>query len=566
MSQEFENRLTSIEDRLARIESHLNITQPTQIQQNTVNQALIDEWADESPSTSTSTSSPLPKTLLNTKDESPINWLGAAAVICFVLAAAFIIKLSIDSGWLTPARQMGLSALLGFSLIGAGFKLDQMTKHKNYASLLPGGGIVILYLTALATHSYYDLISYQSSLMLISFISAFCIALFIKFKHDAYAFTASVGAYLSPFLLNGESFSDISLSYLLLASLAFAGISIFVQSRLLLLVSANLAILMTAYFGFDLHKDLMVAIFLGLHFVTFSISTYAYSKHHNTPLTETEAWSFMPVLLAFYAMEYYFVDKIAPSLAPWISLSFAAFLMALYLSARKLFQNGGGSQQLILAFTTLACFHSIYIVLIPTSVHPWLLVLIVLGSTLAPTSLLNQKTNTTYFIPFLTVAIIATIEYFSIIAHLFDTDGASWVMVAMAALASLWFAIVTHSTFIKDRTEEGFYALLGAAHLLAILGFYRLTTDIGSLAVSASWLFYAVAVMLFASLRKDEVMAKSALIVLAFSAGKALLYDAANAPTVLRIVCLLLTGAVLYGCGLLMQRISSWHPNKIDKV
>ncbi len=76
--------------------------------------------------------------------------------------------------------------------------------------------------------------------------------------------------------------------------------------------------------------------------------------------------------------------------------------------------------------------------------------------------------------------------------------------------------------------------------------------------MSASWLIYAVAVMVLAFARRDEVMAKSALIVLALAAGKALLYDAAAAPTVVRILCLLLTGVVLYGCGLLMRRIGSW--------
>lgn len=87
---------------------------------------------------------------------------------------------------------------------------------------------------------------------------------------------------------------------------------------------------------------------------------------------------------------------------------------------------------------------------------------------------------------------------------------------------------------------------------------YQLTEDVSSLAVSASWLFYAVAVMGFAFIRKDELMAKSALLVLAFAAGKALLYDAASAPTTIRIFCLLLTGAVLYGCGFFMRRIAHW--------
>ena len=65
---------------------------------------------------------------------------------------------------------------------------------------------------------------------------------------------------------------------------------------------------------------------------------------------------------------------------------------------------------------------------------------------------------------------------------------------------------------------------------------------------------------MFAFARRDDVMAKSALFVLGFAAGKALLFDAASASTVVRIFCLLLTGAVLYGCGLFMRKIGSWNP------
>jgi hypothetical protein len=69
--------------------------------------------------------------------------------------------------------------------------------------------------------------------------------------------------------------------------------------------------------------------------------------------------------------------------------------------------------------------------------------------------------------------------------------------------------------------------------------------------------------MAFAFVRKDQVMAKSALFVLGFAAAKALLYDAASAPTLVRIVCLMLTGAVLYGCGFFMRKVADWKVNLI---
>lgn len=53
-------------------------------------------------------------------------------------------------------------------------------------------------------------------------------------------------------------------------------------------------------------------------------------------------------------------------------------------------------------------------------------------------------------------------------------------------------------------------------------------------------------------------MARSALIVLSFAAGKVLLYDASSTPTVVRILCLLMTGVVLYGSGFLIRKIAGW--------
>ena len=46
-----------------------------------------------------------------------LGWAGATAL---VLAAAYLIRLAIESGWLTPARQVGLAVLGGLILIGVG--------------------------------------------------------------------------------------------------------------------------------------------------------------------------------------------------------------------------------------------------------------------------------------------------------------------------------------------------------------------------------------------------------------------------------------------------------------
>lgn len=560
MSDFTEARLGRLEERLAKIETHLGLSAPPQTTSPIPKTSAADlsAWADDEPvqSFAPQTSNIASTIPADAEDDKPMNWLGFTALICFVLAAGLIIKLSIDSGWLTPTRQIGISALLGTSLIGAG--LWFMKLDRKYASLLPSAGIIILYLTSFAAHLYYDLISSDTALVLTSMVSAVSIGLFHKIRHDVYVVTAAIGAYLSPIIFDMNVLSDFTLYYFLLCSVSFAILSIFLQSRLLILVPANLAILGTAIIGLRIHNDALIATCLGLNFFIFSVGTYLYSKHHQKPLTETEAWSFLPVLVVFYAAEYFYIHNINAALAPWISLGFSGVLLGLYLSARALFPNGLGSQNLILSFVTLVCFHSVYIVLLPDDFKPWLLVLITLGAAFIPTPSLQQKYKDLFIVPLLAIGVIVAIEYVSIVSHLFHDRGSSWVLASLASVASIWTLLIAKSAILRTKSDT-YYGLLASAHVLAILGLYRLANEAGSLAVSASWLLYAVIVMvLFATPRKDAVMAKSALMVLAFAAGKALLYDASNAPTLIRIFCLLLTGAVLYGCGFLMRRVASW--------
>lgn len=183
-----------------------------------------------------------------TQDEviasKPGNFLGIIAVICFVFAAVFIVKLSIDTGWLTPIRQLGLAAALGISLIIAGIQF--LDSDIEYASLLPGCGIIILYLTVYSAHTIYSLASYELALTSIAIISCFCIYLYKEINNEIYPLTSVIGTYLVPILLNTNETSDFTVFYFVLSSIGFSIISIWLKSRMVTIVSAYLAILMTA--------------------------------------------------------------------------------------------------------------------------------------------------------------------------------------------------------------------------------------------------------------------------------------------------------------------------------
>jgi hypothetical protein len=378
----------------------------------------------------------------------------------------------------------------------------------------------------------------------------------LKIRHDVYSLVATVGAYLSPVLLDFSRNAEFSLFYLLICSCTFAIVSIRAQSRTLTVISAYLVIFISGIEGFELHLDKFMAVVLALYFLVFALGTYFYSQQVKKSLTEYEAWALFPVLIIFYAMEYFYLDRVSPAIAPWASIGFALFTIALYLSARK--WSPGRiiiSKSLTIAFATLIFFHSVYMVLLPNEVRPWIFVGIVLGLALLPPRFTAIRTGPFFQVPLLAIYLIIVIEYTSMIYYLLDGFNYAWLSASVASFASIWLAIILkHDGFGKK--DEHRFLLLAAAHLLAIVVLYQIAGS--SLAVSASWLFYAVCVISYGFYCKDKVMANSALLILSVAAGKALLYDAASAPTIVRILCLLLTGMVLYVCGFLIKKIATW--------
>jgi len=476
--------------------------------------------------------------------------LGIVGVICLVLAAGFLIKLSIESGWLTPVRQIGLAFVFGISLIGAGLKL--LERDREYASFLPGAGLIVIYASVFAAHRLYGLIPFEAALALTTAVSAFGVWLYGEIEHDFYPITAAIGSYVGPVALGFRAEnSEFTLYYFVLCSLGFAAISVFVRSRVLTAVASYLAVLMTYFVAGEM--DALVVILLPIQFAIFAFGSVAYTNHTERPLTENEAWTFFPGLLLFYGLEYARLNVLLPTAAPWVSLGFAALLYGLYMYAQRESTTTLASRPLILAFASVVAFHSVYLQLIPEDARGWVLVVILFATAFGP----RGRWSKDYVIPSIAVAIVFMIEFFALVSHLYGGFDGLHLALGAAVFAGLW-ANLLRPVAIGRKNEVG-NAFLGAAHVIALLELYRLTVDFGSLAVSAGWLIYGLGVIAFAFPRRDVTMAKSALLVLGFAAGKALLVDASSAPTIVRISCLLVTGAALYGAGWLLRKIDGWR-------
>lgn len=543
MDKSIESRLDAIEARLAKLEG---VPQPT-----TEVPAYLRRHEE--------TLAERPQQPVSSIQLTSSNWLAMVAVVCFIFASGLIIKLAITSGWLTQMRQIALSYLLGVGLITVGLQLLQA--QKAYASYLPSAGVTILYLTTFAASSLYGIFPFLHAILLTCIISCVTILLYYKINHDIYLLIAALGTYLAPIMLriNIPDFMFAPYFYVV-CSLAFATVSIVLSSRLLCMISAYAAILATTIIADGFTQQTTIAIVLALHFAIFSIATLLYSIAHRTELSKHDAWCFFPVLMLFYVVEYYTLYHINADIAPWIALDFAGFMSIMLTIGwwRSKWQSIP-SETMLLSFISIILFHAFYIELLPTYLDAWLVLALMIGYMLLPNKQRTPINFENYFIPIGLFLILALCEYAQ---ALMNMATGSWrieyTLSAFAIYATFW-VVILGKDLLKQQKSDPTEVLLCFMHILGIAILYRFFKDVNALAISASWLCYALIIFGIANQCKSYLVAKSALLILCIAAFKALIIDASSAPTYIRILCLLVTGAVLYYAGILLKRFSKWR-------
>lgn len=150
--KDFEGRLGAIERQLRQLLASAPI-QTSQTPQTDKSDETIGQT-----SSSYATPAPpianLPKSVA--RAESPTldssSMLGVIGIIFVILSGIFFIKITIDSGWLTPVRQILLAAGTGLVFLFAPQFFPKA--EKEYGALLAGAGTTILHLTWLGAYFF----------------------------------------------------------------------------------------------------------------------------------------------------------------------------------------------------------------------------------------------------------------------------------------------------------------------------------------------------------------------------------------------------------------------------
>lgn len=483
-----------------------------------------------------------------------LGWTGATAL---VLALAYLIRLALDAGWLTPERQLGLAVLSGLSLIGAGLRLR--TADRQYASLLPASGLVVLFLSIYGAHLYYHFIGAPMAAGAVILTCLAALWLGRLFESELYGLFAVVGSYSAPFLLHAlaASVTDLVI-YFSAWSVLFCLYSIWIGNRRAYLLAAYLALLGFHYLWRWTAPDEWEAAFAfqALQFGIFLGGAIGYSVRRQRPMSRDEAIVHLPLLLIFYALQYELLHRHLPELAPWIGLGSAGVLLLGFLVAKRTLNTPPQSGAVLVgAYASLALFHAGYMELLPDAFAPWVALLVLPGLGMIVRS---RDGVASVSWPFrVLVAVIFAINYQRVVTGMNIDAVPAHQLLALIYAAELYAAYVVTRRLatLKDLAMPALYV----GHIASMSAAVQIFDD--QLVVSLVWGAIALACLALAFKYSDKTLGKSSLLIFAASAAKVMLFDLSSATPLVRIGLLLILGVTLYAGGWMYRKVDSIDGN-----
>jgi uncharacterized membrane protein len=125
-------------------------------------------------------------------------WIGGIAL---ALAGAFLVKYSIDQGWLGPAVRCSLGVALGVVFLGGGEWMR--AREERIAQSLSAAGIAVLYASLFASISLYHLIDPTSGFLVLAGLTAGAIALALR-QGPFVALLGLAGGFITPAIVHSD--------------------------------------------------------------------------------------------------------------------------------------------------------------------------------------------------------------------------------------------------------------------------------------------------------------------------------------------------------------------------
>ena len=155
--------------------------------------------------------------------ENLINKIGIAIL---VLGIAFFVKYAIDQEWINEIGRVCIGIACGGILVGVAHYMRNT--YRSFSSVLAGGGIAVFYFTIAFAFHQYHLMSQTAAFVIMVVITGFAIALSVLYNKLELAIIATVGGFITPFLVStGDGNYVVLFTYLIILNAGILSLSYF---------------------------------------------------------------------------------------------------------------------------------------------------------------------------------------------------------------------------------------------------------------------------------------------------------------------------------------------------
>lgn len=555
----FDQRLSAIESQLRHMEKPISRSEAS---------PRSAEKLDKGPAPTAPVSYKTQRPAENNPSFDSSSVLAFIGIVFVILAGVFFIKITIESGWLTPVRQIMLATGTGLIFFMAPQFFPKT--EREYGALLAGAGTTILHLTWLGAYFFHHILDAHSALVCATLVGFFSIFANFDKGNRVYVLVAMAGTYLSAPIIgyNTGELSILSI-FLIIWNISFSAAALMNKRRDILFIASYYAVftvLLLSGNRLTPEQQSELLILQLVQFLIFSTAMLWYSGYHKKPMSSEESIAIFPLLLLFYFSTGHLIKIISPELAPWFGIAIGASVLGIYFFARTFLSAELKTGPTLTSFAAMAFVHSFYFQLLDESWQP--LAALVIGIAVLGIYSQSLTARKDFFWPL--IILFSTFAYGAIltIVSVREIDSIYLYNWAYGALALF---VMIKITSIKDLPPEAnryWPLLLGFGHLEVLLGLYRFSQKIswsGALFVTFSWGIYAGLILAIAYWRRDKTLGHSALTILLAVSLKAFFYDVSNTSNLIRVVCLLAEGLLLYGCGWIFKKMQEWENPVIEK-
>lgn len=156
------------------------------------------------------------------------NTVARVGAIVLFIGLSFLAKWAADNALFPPEARLAAIGLVGIALLVQGFRVmranaddTKSTVRSNYALLLQGAGVAVLYLTVFAAFKLYAMIPPLAAFVLMALVCALSTLLALLANAQTLALVGFAGAFATPILISTGEGNHVALfSYYLLLNLA----------------------------------------------------------------------------------------------------------------------------------------------------------------------------------------------------------------------------------------------------------------------------------------------------------------------------------------------------------